>query len=192
MKNLISIFTVLLSTLLLSSCTDNDDTLQLGGKMVVNGVEYPLTKGSIKPNYTGDDTVNFDKRKFYIVLSNGEIGMESNSYVYSDEMTQLINFNLLTSVEHQGSVEYTTYSIAGTDMDFSKPYINYSSIYTNIVVENGVPISDDDFSLDNMTNGEVSISHSNGIYNIVFSFSDAENTVSGNYRGRLTELIYHY
>lgn len=188
MKNLISIFTVLLSTILLTSCSDNDDSLKLGGKMVINGVEYPLTQGAIIHNYTGDDTVNNDPRKFYITLANGAIGLADNWYVYSNSITHLINFSLLTSLEHQGSVEHTTFPIFSPGMDFNKPFINNIGIYTNTVIENGLPVSGDNLSSINTITGQVSISESNGIYTIVFSFSNAENTVTGNYRGRLTGI----
>jgi len=193
MKNLISIFTVLLSTLLLSSCSDNDDSLKLGGKLVVNGVEHPLTKGFIVPNYTGDNP-DYDKRRFYFVLTNGDIALNDNSYVYSDNITQLIDFNMYCSIENPGSVEYTTYSLFNTftDTDFNDAFIDHSGINTNVELQNGEFVSGDSLSSDDMTSGQATISHNNGIYTINFYFSNEENTVTGTYTGTLTELNIQY
>lgn len=193
MKNLISIFTLLLSTILLTSCTDNDDTLKLGGKMVVNGVEHPLTKAFIIPNYKGDDP-SFDKRRFSLFLTNGDMAIQNNAYLYSDSITQLIELSLYTSAENPGSVEYTTYKVynSHTDTDFNDAFISHSGIHTNVLFQNWELISANSLSSDDMTSGQATISLSNGIYSINFSFSNADNTVTGTYKGHLTELNYQY
>lgn len=193
MKNLISIITVLFSIVLFSSCSNNEDSPKLGGKLVVNGVEQTLTKGFILPNYTGDN-VNYDKRRFYFILTNGDVAMENNSYVYADNITQLIDFNMYTSVENPGSVEYTTYNVFNsfTDTDYNDAFIDHSGINTNVVLQNGEFVSGDSLSSDDMTSGQATISHSNGIYTIQFSFSNAANVVTGTYTGPLTELNYQY
>ena len=193
MKKQILIFTVLLSTFFFTSCTDNDDTLQLGGKIVVNGVEQPLSKAFLVPNYTGDNP-DFDKRRFYLVLTNGDIVMQNNTYAFSDNITQLIDFNLYTSAENPGSVEYTTYNLfnSHTDTGFNDALIDHSSINTNVVLQNGEYVSGNSLSSDDMTSGQATISFSNGIYTINFSFSNADNTVTGTYKGHVTELNYQY
>lgn len=193
MKNLMSILILLLSTILLTSCTDNDDTLKLGGKMVVNGVEHPLTKAFIIPNYTGDDP-SFDKRRFSLFLTNGDIAMQNNAYLYSDSITQLIELSLYTSTEKSGSVEYTTYKVynSHSDTDFNDAFISHSGIHTNVLFRNWEFVSANSLSSDDMTSGQVTISLSNGIYSINFSFSNPDNTITGTYKGHLTELNYQY
>lgn len=196
MRNLTSLLTLLLTLFLFSSCTDNDDSTTLpanSGKLIVNGIEKPLTKGFLTPNYTGTDE-NFDKRRFYLILTNGDVALEDNNYTYSDNITQLIDFNMYCSVEHPGSVEYTTYTVfnSHTDTDFNDAFIDHSSINTNVQIQNGEFISGDSLSSDDMTSGQASISEANGIYTINFSFSNAGNTITGTYKGTLTELNYQY
>lgn len=192
--NLLFVFFLLIG--LGTSCSSDDSASNNNinsGKLIVNGVERPLLKGYLRPNYTGNN-VNYDKRRFYLILTNGDVAMENNDLVHSDNITQLIDFNMYCSIEHPGSVEYTTYNVfnSHTDTDFNDAFIDHSGINTNVVLQNGEYISGDSLSSDDMTNGQAGISYSNGIYTINFSFSNAENTVTGTYTGTLTELNYQY
>jgi len=194
MKNLNLLVAVFFLISLGTSCSSDDSTTTNNtntGRLIINGVEKPLLKGYLKPNYTGND-LNFDKRRFYLILTNGDVAMENNDYVYADDITQLIDFNMYCSVEHPGSIEYTTYNLfnAHTDTDFNDAFIDHSGINTNVVLQNGEFVSGDSLSSDDMTSGQATISHNNGIYTISFSFSNEENTVTGTYTGTLTELNY--
>lgn len=198
MKKLKLFFTLLIPIILLSSCSKSEDNSTNGiptnsGKMIVNGVEKTLTKGFIKPNYNGTD-VNYDKRRFYLILTNDEVILQNNNFVYSNNITQLIDFNMYCSNLNPGSVQYTTYNVynSHTNVNYNDPFIDHSGINTNVVIQNGAFVSGNSLSSDDMTSGQTSISFNNGIYTINFSFSNAQNNVSGTYTGTLTTLNYQY
>ena len=198
MKKLNLLFTLLISIILISSCSKSEDNPtsnipKNSGKLIVNGVEKTLTKGFIKPNYTGTD-VNYDKRRFYFILTNDEVTLQNNNYVYSNNITQLIDFNMYCSSLNPGSVQYTTYNVKNshTNVNYNDPFIDHSGINTNVVIQNGAFVSGNSLSSDDMTSGQTSISFNNGIYTINFSFSNAQNNVSGTYTGTLTTLNYQY
>ena len=197
MKKLNLIFALLISIVFLSSCSKSEENETIitpnSGKLIVNGVEKKLTKGFIKPNYTGTDG-SYDKRRFYLILTNDEVTLQNNSYVYSNNITQLIDFNMYCSSQNPGSVQYTTYNVKNsfTNVNYNDPFIDHSGINTNVVIQNGSFSSGDSLSSDDMTSGQTSISVNDEIYTINFSFSNAQNTVTGTYTGTLTTLNYQY
>ena len=198
MKKLNLFFTLSILFFLLLSCSNSDENPSNNiptnsGKLIVNGVEKNLTKGFIIPNYNGTD-VNYDKRKFYFILTNDEVTLQNNNLIYSNNITQLIDFNMYCSNLNPGSVQYTTYYLnnSHTIVNYNDPFIDHSGINTNVVIQNGSFVSGNSLSSDNMTSGETSISYNNGIYTINFSFSNAQNNISGTYIGTLTNLDYQY
>jgi hypothetical protein len=193
MKKLNLLFTFLISIILISSCSESEDNPTNSGKLIVNGVEKTLTKGFIIPNYTGND-VNYDKRRFYFILTNDEVMLQNNNFIYSNNITQLIDFNMYCSSQNTGSVQYTTYNVKNsfTNVDYNDPFIDHSGINTNVVIQNGAFVSGNSQSSDDMTSGQTSISYNNGIYTINFSFSNAQNNITGTYTGTLTTLNYQY
>lgn len=197
MRKLKSIFTLLTSIILFLSCSKSDDPINNipsnSGKLIINGVEKNLTKGFIRPNYTGTD-VTYENRRFYLILTNDEVAVQNNNFIYSDKITQLIDFNMYCSSLHPGSVQYTTYNVKNshTNVNFDDPFIDHTGINTNVIIKNGVLVSKTSLSSDDMTSGQTSISYNNGIYTIHFSFSNAQNTITGTYTGTLTTLNYQY
>jgi len=198
MKKLNLLFTFLISIILISSCSTSEDNPTNGiptnsGKLIVNGVEKTLTKGFIIPNYTGTD-VNYDKRRFYFILTNDEVTLQNNNFIYSNNITQLIDFNMYCSSLNPGSVQYTTYNVKNshTNINYNDSFIDHSGINTNVVIQNGSFVSGNSLISDDMTSGQTSISNNNGIYTINFAFSNAQNTITGTYTGTLTNLNYHY
>ncbi|WP_338377247.1 hypothetical protein [uncultured Flavobacterium sp.] len=183
----------ILFLLSLNSCSSDDDSseaISIVGKMAVNGVEYDLTKGFIIPNPDGSDP-NFNPRRFYFILANGNVTYANDEFVYSDEITQLIDFNMYTSIQSSGNVENTTYPILNTnDPNFSlnNAYIDHSGINTNVVIQNQVYISSNSLSSDDMTQGQATINLVNGVYTITFSFSNNNNVITGNFTGTMTNL----
>jgi len=73
-----------------------------------------------------------------------------------------------------------------TNVNFNDPFIDHTGINTNVVIKNGALVSRTSLSSDDMTSGQTSISYNNGIYTINFSFSNAQNTITGTYTGTLT------
>jgi hypothetical protein len=198
MKKLNLLFTLLISIILISSCSKSEDNPTSNiptnsGKLIVNGVEKTLTKGFIIPNYNGTD-VNYDKRRFYFILTNDEVTLQNNNFIYSNNITHLMDFNMYCSSINPGSVQYTTYNVKNshTNVNYNDPFIDHSGINTNIVIQNGAFVSGNSLSSDDMTSGQTSISNNNGIYTINFSFSNAQNIITGTYTGTLTNLNYQY
>lgn len=198
MKKLNLLFTLLISIILISSCSKSEDNTTSSipsnsGKLIVNGVEKTLTKGFIIPNYNGTD-VNYNKRRFYFILTNDEVTLQNNNFIYSNNITQLIDFNMYCSSVNPGSVQYTTYNVKNshTNVNYNDPFIDHSGINTNVVIQNRAFVSGNSLSSDDMTSGQTSISNNNGIYTINFSFSNAQNNITGTYTGTLTNLNYQY
>ncbi|HMC00823.1 MAG TPA: hypothetical protein VKN14_07295 [Flavobacteriaceae bacterium] len=198
MKKLNLLIGLLIGFMILSCSSDDGNGNQeptIAGELIVNGQTYDLTKGFIIPNYTGSDT-NYDTRRFYFILTNGDITLDNNDFVYSDNITQLIDFNMYSSVSGSGTVENTTYSNymwndPDPNFDFSQAYIDHSGINTNVVIQNNQYVSADSISSDDLE-GQATISENNGIYTILFSFSNSQNTISGTFTGSLTDLNYQY
>ena len=193
MRKLKLIFTLLTSIILLSSCSKSEENPTNSGKLIVNGVEKTLTKGFIIPNYTGTNT-NYDKRRFYFILTNEDVTLQNNNFIYSNNITQLIDFNMYCSNLNPGSIQYTTYQVRNThtNVNYNNPFIDHSSINTNLTIQNGAIVSGNSISSEDMTTGQTSISYTNGIYTINFSFSNAQNNITGTYTGSLTNLNYQY
>lgn len=162
----------------------------MSGTLTVNGVTTSINKGYLLPNYTGMDPM-FDSRRFYIILSDGDVSFVDNEYVYADNIHQMIDFNLYTSSNNSGSVENTTYTLWNTTgFDWDTAFIDHSGISTNVIMQNGHPDSMDHLSSDDMDNGQCTISENNGVYTLTFSFSDGQNTINGNFVGTLTHFNY--
>jgi hypothetical protein len=198
MKKLNLLFKLLISIILISSCSKNEDNSTNNipinsGKLIVNGVEKTLTKGFIIPNYNGTD-VNYNRRRFYFILTNDEVTLQNNNFIYSNNITQLIDFNMYCSSVNLGSVQYTTYNLKNsfTNINYNDPFIDHSGINTNVVIQNGTFVSGNSLDSDDMTTGQTTISNNNGIYTINFSFSNAQNNITGTYTGTLTNLNYQY
>ena len=98
------------------------------------------------------------------------------------------------SEQNLGSVQYTTYNLknSNTNVNYSDAFIDHSGIKTNVVIQNGTYVSGNSISSDIMTSGQTSISYNNGIYTINFSFSNAQNNITGTYTGTLINLEYQY
>jgi len=191
MKKLNLLFIIFIGLTILS-CSSNDDTenpSNIAGELIVNGETFELTKGFIIPNSDGSDP-NLNPRRFYFILANGEVTYEENEFIYSDSITQLIDFNMFSSIESSGSVESTSYPIfdvSDPDFSFDNAYIDHSGINTDLVIQNGNYVSSDSLSSDDM-DGQATITENNGIYTITFSYSNNENTVSGTFTGVLNNL----
>ena len=198
MKKLKLFIGILIGFMILSCSSDDDNGNQqpaVTGELIVNGQTYDLTKGFIIPNYTGTDP-NYNPRRFYLILTNGDVTLNNNDFVYSNSITQLIDFNLYTSVSGSGTVEntsYTNYMWNNPDpnFDFDTAYIDNSGINTNVVIQNNQYVSSDSISSYDLE-GQATISENNGIYTISFSFSNSQNTISGTFTGSLTDLNYEY
>lgn len=196
MKKLKLFIGLLIGFMILSCSSDDDNGNQqptVAGELIINGQTYDLTKGFIIPNYTGTDP-NYDPRRFYFILTNGDVTLDNNDFVYSNNITQLIDFNMYSSVSSSGSVENTSYTIydpTDTNFDFDSAYIDHSGINTNVVIQNNQYVSSDSISSDDLE-GQATISENNGIYTISFSFSNSQNTISGTFTGSLTDLNYQY
>lgn len=180
-----------------SSYDDNDGNQEptIAGEMIINGQIYNLTKGFIIPNYIGSDP-NYDPRRFYFIITNGDVTLNNNDFVYSDNVTQLIDFNMYSSATSSGIVENTTYinyvwNNPDPNFDFSQAYISDSGTNTNVVIQNNQYVSSDSISSDDLE-GQATISENNGVYTISFSFSNSQNTISGTFTGSLTDLNYQY
>lgn len=179
------------------SCSDDDDKTILpsnfAGTLTINGVSTQIDKGFIIPPYTGDNP-DYDKRRFYIALTDGNISVADNDLVYGSNVHQLVDFNLYTSTAAIGTVQNTTYSlyIPGSGFDMANPYIDHSGMNTNVVIQNGEFISSEEFSSDDMNIGQMTLSNTNGAYNISFSFSNDDDTISGTFTGTLTQLNMQY
>ena len=194
----VKVLFLLLFTLSLSSCSDDDNDNQqptVLGKLIVNEQSFDLTRGFIIPNYTGSDP-NYNPRRFYFILSNGSVALKNNKFIYSDSITQAIDFNMYSSTAKSGTIENTTYKNYMWDdpapnFDFNQAYIDHSGIDTNLVIQNSKYISGNSISSDSLV-GQASISNSNGIYSISFSFSNSKNTISGTFKGNLKDLNWEY
>jgi hypothetical protein len=149
MKKITSLFALML--LVLVSCSDDDNQITYvnppaAGTMTVNGVTTNISNGFIIKPYTGTDP-DYDSRRFYIVLTDGTAAIEENELTYSDNVHQLIDFNLYTAEDAPTGVQNTTYNlfIPETGFDMADAFIDHTSINTNIVFQNGEYLSGDDF-----------------------------------------------
>ena len=102
MKKLKLFIGILIGFMILSCSSDDDNGNQqptVAGELIVNGQTYNLTKGFIIPNYTGSDP-NYDPRRFYFILTNGDVTLENNDFVYSfsDYRTFFENLPRITQI----------------------------------------------------------------------------------------------
>lgn len=79
-----------------------------------------------------------------------------------------------------------------TNVNFNDPYIDHCGINTNVIIQNCAFVTENSFSSDDMTSGQVSVSVNNGIYTIDFSFANAQDIITGTYIGRMTNLNFRY
>lgn len=196
MKKIYSLLTLVL--VLLVSCSDDDNNNTyvnptVNGSLTVNGVTTNINNGFIIKPYTGPNP-DYDSRRFYIVLSDGDVTLFNNDLIFSDNTHQLIDFNLYTAEDAPVGVQNTTYNlyIPENGMDMGNPFIDHTSVSTNLVRQNGQVVSGDGLDSDDMNAGQLTLTQSNGIYTLTFSFSNDDNTVSCSFTGTLTELIYEY
>lgn len=191
MKKIFILF-LIASNFIISSCSSDDNSSSNNGELIVNGVSYPLSKGYIVPNYSGDN-LEYNSRRFYIVLSNGDVSMVNNEFVFGNNITQLIDFNLFSSTPYSGSVEQTSYPVFAThpNISYDDAFLDHSSINTEVVIQNNEYISSNRIGSDNLV-GQVTISKTNQIYTVAFSFQNNENTISGTFTGKLSQLNYNY
>ena len=191
MKKLNLLVGLLIGLTILSCSSDdgNGNQINVAGELIVNGQNFALTKGFIIPNSDGSDP-NSDPRRFYFILTNGNLSYSNNEFSFSDDITQAIDFNMYSSVESSGSVESTTYPIydfSNPNFDFDDAFIDHSGVNTNVIIQNGNYVSSDSLSSDDME-GQATMTENNGIYSITFSYINSQNTVSGNFTGTLTDL----
>ena len=189
MKKLNLIIGILIGLTILSCSSDDDNGNQtdIVGELIVNGESFELTKGFIIPN-----TPESDPRRFYFQLTNGDITYANNEFTFSDSITQLIDFNMYSSVEGDGNIENTTYPIydfSDPNFDSDNAWIDHSGVNTNVVIENGNYISANSLSSDDMDGQATMTINNNDTYTITFSYTNNENTVSGTFTGPLTNLL---
>ena len=194
MKKISTLLTLLLMVLV--SCSDDDNTAvnaTANGTLTVNGVTTAINNGFVIMPYTGTDP-DYDSRRFYILLSDGDLTLFNNDFIFSDNTHQLIDFNLYTDENLPGAIQNATYNlfIPETGFDMGSPFIDHTNISTNLILQNGELVSGDGLDSDDMDAGQLTLSQSNGIYTLAFSFSNGGNTVSGRFTGTLTELNYQY
>ena len=196
MKKIYSLFALVV--LLLVSCSDDDNNNtyvnpQVNGTLTVNGVTTDVNNGFIIKPYSGTNP-DHDRRRFYIILSDGDVTLFNNDLIFSEDTHQLIDFNLYTDDDAAGGVQNTIYNlyIPETGFDMSDPFIDHTNISTNLVKENGQVVSGDGLDSDDMDAGQLTLTQNSGVYTLTFSFSNDGNTVSGSFTGTLTELIYEY
>ncbi len=178
--------------------SDNNQTQKTitSGELIVNGKTYDLTHGIILPNFKGSDP-NFAKIRFdMIILSNGNIAIENDNFIYSDNLTQFVGLNLVSPVSDSKVFENTKFMNYNANKPISnlnrnKPFIDGDVINTNAVFKNTQYVSSDYFMLWDF-DGHAEITEIGGIYTISFSFSNSENMISGSFKGKLTELHYQY
>lgn len=197
MKKLNILLTLFIGLITFSCSTDDNDNEENtfgpgylpNGAINVNGEFYPLTKGFLKPNYTGNDP-GLDPRRYYLILTNGDVSLSNETYTFSNYTTQLVDFNMYSSVEGSGTVENTTYPIydpSDPDFNLDGAFIDHSGVNTDVVIENGSYISATSLSTDDLS-GSASIIESFGSYSISFSYSNNDNTIYGAFNGQLTIL----
>lgn len=179
MKKALLLLALLISFSAIVSCSADEDSKNSSknrGVLTVNGVEKPINKGYIIPIYKGSDE-NIDKTRFYYILTNGDLTLQNNELVYSDNVTQLVDINMLCSTEAPGSED--------------EAIIERTEIATNMVIQNGKFVSGNKLNSDDKTS-DTRITIKNGIYTISFSFSDDQNNITGSYTGTMTKLKYQY
>jgi len=175
---------------ILVSCNSDDNNKNVipnlsTGTLSVNGANHTLLHGYIYLPIS--DNPEYDPRRFNIVLSDGDI---STSGSVGDNVHEIVDLGLYTSQANPGSVENTTYDLYfPSTSDFNDPFIDNGSIATNVVTSNGMFITGDELDSDDMDSGHVNISETNGIYTISFAFSNAENSATGTFTGKLTPLM---
>ncbi|WP_298239508.1 hypothetical protein [uncultured Algibacter sp.] len=189
MKKLNLFFTLLIGLTILSCSSDDDNGNQtdVSGELIVNGQSFELTKGYIIPN-----TPQSDPRRFYFSLTNGDMTYENNEFTFSDNITQLIDFNMYSSVEGDGDIENTTYPIydfSDPNFDSDNAWIDHSGVNTNVVIENGNYVSTNSLSSDDMDGQATIIINNNDTYTITFSYTNNQNIVSGTFTGPLINLL---
>ena len=196
MKKVTILFVILF--VVLTSCSNNETastapTPVAAGVMTVNGVTTQLRHAFVVMPYTGNNP-DYDKRRFYLVLTDGTLNMINNEIVYDSNIHQLIDFNLYSAADHLSTVQNTTYNlyVPNSGFDFNNPLIDHTSIDTSIAIQNGVYVSGDSLDSDDMEAGQITITQNNSGYTISFAFSNGGNNVSGNFTGNLTPLNYTY
>lgn len=187
-------FTIgILMTLILPSCSSQHQ-LDEGGEVIINGQSYVLTKGFIRMS---DPNSNANPRTYSIILANGEVYYNSDRsyndppYLYSDNTSQHISFHLYSSEQNPRSVENTTFPIkdfSDSNFDYYNAHMDYSEVCTNVVVQDGHNTSSDCLPYTEMKGQVTLVEEANGSYKIMFSYSDSQNTVAGNFIGALTTL----
>ncbi len=189
MKKLKLFITVLIGLTILSCSSDDDkgNLIDVSGELIVNGESFDLTKGYILPNRAESDA-----RRFYFILTNGDVTYENNEFTFSDNITQSIDFNMYSSIDSNGNIENTTYPIydfSDPNFDSDNAWIDHSDVNTNVVIENENYISSNSLSSDDM-NGQATIKiNNNETYTITFYYSNSQNIVTGNFTGQLLNLL---
>lgn len=176
-----------LTILSCSSDDNNGNQTDVSGELIVNGQSFALTKGYVIPN-----TPQSDPRRFYFSLTNGDMTYENYEFNFSDNITQVIDFNMYSSIEGDGNIENTTYPIydfSDPNFDSDNAWIDHSGVNTNVVIENGNYISSNSLSSDDMDGQATMAINNDGTYTITFLYTNSENTVSGTFTGPLINLL---
>ncbi len=176
-----------LATILICSCSSDDDSVSSSdGNFSLNGQTRDLTRGYIvMPSSTNDEEA--DPRRFYIILTDGTITYQNGSIVYGADIHQFVDFNLYTDADNPGVVQQTTYDL-WFNTSFDSAFIDHSSILHDVDINQGEPVLGTQLSSENMDNGQLNITQSGDNFTLAFSFSDANDVVTGNYSGPLTIL----
>lgn len=196
MRKINTLFVILFAVL--TSCSNNETATSVptaisNGSLTVNGVTTTLNNAFVVMPYAGNNP-DYDKRRFYLILTDGTLNMVNNEISYDSNINQLIDFNLYSAADQLSTVQNTTYNlyVPNSGFDFNNPLIDHTAIDTNITIENGQYISSNSLDSDDMEDGQITLTQNNNVYTISFSFSNAGNTIIGNFTGNLTPLNYSY
>ena len=184
--------------LILTSCSDDEKTpatfpVTNTGTLTIDGQTVAVGKAYLIKPYTGSNP-DYDKRRFYVALTNGTITVANGELVYGNDITQMADFNLYTSVSGAGSVQNAAYPlyIPDSGFDTQDAFTDFAGFGKNLVVQDNQPVSGEMLDSDDLGNGQVQILQANGLYTISFNFNGNGHQISGQYSGTVNELEYVY
>ncbi|MBD3581698.1 hypothetical protein [Flavobacterium selenitireducens] len=186
MKKIALLFALILAV---SCSSDDDNSNSAANRFMMNGVARSIPKAYMIAPSDGFDP-QIDPRRFYIVLTDGTVSYENGELILSDDIHQLVDFNLYTDAGHPGSVQQTTYTLWSQDpnFDYNSAYIGHASMNYDITFSGGVPTIGERISSNDMDHAQIALSRSGGSYLMNFMFSDETNSASGHYEGPVTIL----
>lgn len=180
MKGKLLTFGIIVSTMILFSCSKDDDSNSTTNYLKVNGKTYELSSGLL--DYfgqwyilEGDESYVYDINLFSPNLTFEEVEDENGRYLDIEGNGTWINFDIKTIVKNEITGDY---------------YIgNYDAIYVInhdfSIIGNG----DDEFEsvwIGSDSGGNLTVEKDGSDYIITFNFKDKkDNSISGYYKGSL-------